>query len=70
MVILVHQFCFGKVRILIFCAPQEGQPSSSSGKLRSQFIGMGFSSKLVDKVLQRHGILRHVDNFFAMCIVM
>ncbi|AQK95270.1 putative inactive DNA (cytosine-5)-methyltransferase DRM3 [Zea mays] len=34
---------------------EEGQPSSSSGKLRSQFIGMGFSSKLVDKVLQRHG---------------
>ncbi|KAG0516796.1 hypothetical protein BDA96_09G034200 [Sorghum bicolor] len=34
---------------------EEGEPSSSSGKLRSEFIGMGFSSKLVDKVLQRHG---------------
>ncbi|KAJ1261474.1 hypothetical protein BS78_09G032100 [Paspalum vaginatum] len=34
---------------------EEGQPSSSSSSLRSQFIGMGFSPKLVDKVLQRHG---------------
>jgi hypothetical protein len=34
---------------------EEGQPSSSSSNLRLQFIGMGFSPKLVDKVLQRHG---------------
>jgi len=34
---------------------EEGQPSSSSSSLRLQFIGMGFSPKLVDKVLQRHG---------------
>ncbi|CAN6345178.1 unnamed protein product [Urochloa humidicola] len=33
---------------------EEGQPSSSSSSLRSQFIGMGFSPKLVDKVLLRH----------------
>ncbi|KAF8725778.1 hypothetical protein HU200_020334 [Digitaria exilis] len=33
----------------------EGEPSSSSSVLRSQFIGMGFSPKLVDKVLLRHG---------------
>ncbi|CAL4895839.1 unnamed protein product [Urochloa decumbens] len=33
---------------------EEGQPSSSSSSLRSQFIGMGFAPKLVDKVLLRH----------------
>ncbi|XP_062179594.1 probable inactive DNA (cytosine-5)-methyltransferase DRM3 [Phragmites australis] len=33
---------------------EEGQPSSSSSYLRSQFIGMGFPPKLVDKVLQKH----------------
>ncbi|XP_006654009.1 probable inactive DNA (cytosine-5)-methyltransferase DRM3 [Oryza brachyantha] len=34
---------------------EEGQASSSSSHVRSQFIGMGFSPKLVDKVLQKHG---------------
>ncbi|TKW24472.1 hypothetical protein SEVIR_3G052500v4 [Setaria viridis] len=34
---------------------EEDQPSSSSSSLRLQFIGMGFSPKLVDKVLKRHG---------------
>ncbi|CAL4910482.1 unnamed protein product [Urochloa decumbens] len=33
---------------------EEGQPSSSSSSLRSQFIGMGFAPNLVDKVLLRH----------------
>uniref|UniRef100_A0A0D3G2X2 SAM-dependent MTase DRM-type domain-containing protein n=1 Tax=Oryza barthii TaxID=65489 RepID=A0A0D3G2X2_9ORYZ len=33
----------------------EGQPSSSSSHVRSQFIGMGFSPMLVDRVLQKHG---------------
>ncbi|CAM0958190.1 unnamed protein product [Alopecurus aequalis] len=33
---------------------EEGQPSSSSN-LRSEFIGMGFSPMLVDKMLQKHG---------------
>uniref|UniRef100_A0A0E0PH57 SAM-dependent MTase DRM-type domain-containing protein n=1 Tax=Oryza rufipogon TaxID=4529 RepID=A0A0E0PH57_ORYRU len=34
---------------------EEGQPSSSSSHVRSQFIGMGFSPMLVDRVLQKHG---------------
>ncbi|GJN36146.1 hypothetical protein PR202_gb24985 [Eleusine coracana subsp. coracana] len=34
---------------------RDGQPSSSSCNLRLQFIAMGFSEKLVDKVLQQHG---------------
>lgn len=34
---------------------EEGQPSSSSSYLRSQFIGMGFSPKLIDKMIRRHG---------------
>ncbi|KAF0923125.1 hypothetical protein E2562_003346 [Oryza meyeriana var. granulata] len=34
---------------------EEGQPSSSSSHVRSQFISMGFSPMLVDKVLQKHG---------------
>ncbi|KAL6864758.1 hypothetical protein ACP4OV_015909 [Aristida adscensionis] len=33
----------------------EGQPSSSYCDLRLQYIGMGFQSMLVDKVLQEHG---------------
>ncbi|KAJ6795551.1 putative inactive DNA (cytosine-5)-methyltransferase DRM3 isoform X1 [Iris pallida] len=34
---------------------QESLPSSSSGHLRSYFLGMGFSSVLVDKVLEENG---------------
>uniref|UniRef100_A0A0D9WMT7 SAM-dependent MTase DRM-type domain-containing protein n=1 Tax=Leersia perrieri TaxID=77586 RepID=A0A0D9WMT7_9ORYZ len=34
---------------------EEGQPSSSSSHVRSQFIGMGFSPMLVDRVLKKHG---------------
>ncbi|KAM0902888.1 hypothetical protein ACQ4PT_019016 [Festuca glaucescens] len=34
---------------------EEGQPSSSSNNLRSQFIGMGFSPMMVDKMIQKHG---------------
>uniref|UniRef100_A0A0D9WCF3 SAM-dependent MTase DRM-type domain-containing protein n=1 Tax=Leersia perrieri TaxID=77586 RepID=A0A0D9WCF3_9ORYZ len=35
---------------------EEGQPSSSSSHVRSQFIGMGFSPMLVDKVLKKHAV--------------
>ncbi|XP_062232395.1 probable inactive DNA (cytosine-5)-methyltransferase DRM3 [Phragmites australis] len=51
---------------------EEGQPSSSSSYLRSQFIGMGFLSKLVDKVLQKHDDIDSdtiLESLFLFCKV-